>query len=231
MKRIRWTINIGTIILTISGVVFFSSCASDPGISIINLPPQYESVKSARAFTIVDFKNKTTGGVIPEWVNLWLSSGNRGVEAKSDFRGSFVFVYSNEGNNFRALELWNDNFTPGQDFPRLAASRIEARFSAGVSYPDYTYGNFFEALIRTASDEPWTGAIRTEDSWILKKYLPDEEEGETESWEFLILLTIEKPSFTSQLESVFQKVQPDPAPSEEQIAAANNVKEHFFEGF
>ena len=196
----------------------------------LNSPSPYEPVKTARAYTIIDFKNKTMGAPIPEWASLWLALGNRGVEAKNGFPGSFVFVYSSEGNNFRALELLKDNFAPLQDFPRLAAARIEARFSDGISYPDAEYGAFFEDLIRTASDAIWTGAIRVDDFWVQKKYQPSEE-GETESWEFLILVTIEKSRFTSQLESVFEKVTPDPAPSELQIAAANRVKDHFFEGF
>jgi len=219
-----------TIVLTISAFVFFASCANEPDKQLIILPLPSEPVKDARVYSIVDFKDKTEGGFIPEWASLWLSSGNREVEAKNDFHDRFVFVYSNEGNNFRALELLMDNFTPGQDFPRLAATRIEARFSVGVPYPDVEYGAFYEDLIRTASDEPWAGVIQVDDFWVKKKY-QSTEEGEAESWEFLILLTIEKYRFTSQMEYIFQKIVPDPTPSELQIAAANNVKEHFYEGF
>ena len=196
----------------------------------MDLPLTFEPAKTVRAYNIIDFKDKSKGEEIPGWVSLWLTSGNRGLETEKDFQGRFVFVYSNEGNNFRALELLNDNFAPRQDFPRLAAARIEARFSDGVSYPDIEYGAFFEELIRAASDAAWTGAVRLDDFWVRKKYQPTEED-ETESWEFLILLTIEKSRFTSQLESVFEMIAPDPAPSELQIAAANRVKDHFFEGF
>ena len=218
------------IIIAVSGTAFFPSCRSEPERPTLNIPPPPEPVITARVYTVMDFKDKSEGGFIPEWASLWLAQGNRGVETEKDFQGRFVFVYSNEGNNFRALELLNENFTPGQDFPRLAAARIEARFSDGVSYPDVEYGAFFEDLIRAASDTIWTGAVRVDDFWVRKKYQPSEE-GETESWELLILVTIEKLRFTSQLEDIFQKIAPNPAPTMEQIAAANSVKEHFYEGF
>ena len=231
------------IAIAISGPVFFPSCVGEPAKPVFNLPLPSEPAKTVRAYSIMDFKNKAKGEAIPEWVSLYLAQGNHGVETESVFRNRFVFVYSNEGNNFRALELLSENFSTRQDFPRLAAARIEARFSTGVPYPDIEYGAFFEALIRTASDAVWTGAARTDDFWLLKKYQSGGEpstreqgevstvEDETENWELLILVTIEKSRFNSQLESIFQKITPDPQPSEEQIAAANGVKENFFEGF
>ena len=215
----------------IFAAAFFSCCKSEPARPVLNLPLPPEVERGPREYTITDYKNKTNGETIPGWVSLWLDRGNRGVETLSAFQGLLTFVHNSEGSNFKALELWRDNFSPGQDFPRVAARRIEARFSSAALYPDEEYGAFYEAIIRSASDAFWTGASAADDFWIKKKYPPTEEEGEMESWEFLILITMEKALFTRQLEDIFQKTQPAPSPTAEQLAAVNHVKEHFFEGF
>ena len=220
----------GSIIL---GAVFITSCKSEPikQVLILNLPFEPEAVEAPREYEILDYKNKIRGEPLPEWVSRWLDSDVHGVEAQSSYDGRFVFVHRNEGNSFNALTLWVENFSPERDFPRMAASRIEARFSSSVVYPDEEYGDFFEILIRAASDAAWTGAVKEDDFWLHKKYLPHEGEPERESREFLILVTIEKPRFTTQLNAIFQTVNPNPPPTEAQIAAANRVKDRFYEGF
>jgi len=215
----------------ILGAFFLSSCVTDQSKRVYELPAIIEEVKTPRAFTIIDYKNKSSGDAIPEWVNLYLDSGLRGVEALKTYQGNYVFVHRNEGNNFNALQLWKENFSADLDFPRLAAVRIEARFSAGVPYPDEEYGAFYEALVRAASDASWTGAAAKDDFWIRKRYPANETEAEQENWEFFILVTIEKSGFSSQLEKVFENVNPVPPPDQKQAVAINKVREQFFEKF
>jgi hypothetical protein len=215
----------------ILGVFFLSSCITDSSKQTYKLPEIPEEIRNPRTFTITDHKNKSIGEAVPEWVNLYLNSGLREVEALRTYQGSYVFVQRNEGNNFNALQLWQDNFSVELDFPRLAATRIEARFSASIPYPDEEYGAFYEALIRAASDASWTGAKTVDNFWIRKLYPANETEGEQETWEFLVLVTIEKSRFSSQLEKIFENINPVPPPDKNQISAINQVKERFYEKF
>jgi len=232
-------------------LLLFGSCVSEASRQII-IPPEVSQItQGPLPYAITDHKNKTGGGGIPEWVNLALASGERGVETLDAFTGRFVFVARNQANNFGALNLWKDGFSAELDFPRLAAARIEARFSYAVPNPDVSYGAFFETMIRAASDFPWTGAIRVDDFWTLRKFQSDEEPGgdagedfisegnaasdsngqETENWEMLILVTIERTLFASQFDQIFQNVNPSPPPSRDQRTTINRVKDRFFEGF
>ena len=233
------------LLFTIAVTAFFLSCKTEPPRPVLSLPLPTENEIAPREFDIIDHKNNSKGETIPEWVSQWLGRGNRGVETLNSFQSSFAFVHSNEGTNFRALELWKDNFSAEQDFPRLAAKRIEARFSRGVFFPDEEYGTFFGALIRSASDMHWTGASTIDDFWIQKKYHGENDDENSlqnilynnlidedgESWEFLVLVTIEKSSFTSQLETIFENISPIPSPSQEQMSAAHQVQEFFYDGF
>ena len=223
--------------------VLFTSCANRPAKRVQTPAEISPAIETPESYIITDYKNKSSGGKIPEWVTLWLEGGADKVEALDAYQDRYVFVGRNEGNNFNALTQWAEGFSPELDFPRLAASRIEARFSSGVSFPDDVYGAFFEALIRAASDALWTGAVREDDFWILREFPPPGQNPENPdsppegpppargSWEFLILVTMGKTLFASQFDTVFQSAKPSPLPSKDQIAAAVRVKDRFYEGF
>jgi len=221
----------------IAALLLFTACAGQPVNQTVSSPKTPGTPEKQDFYIVSDYKNKARGGAIPEWVRRWQEEGIRGVEALDSYKGEFVFISRNEGNNFNALTQWAEGFNTELDFPRLASARIGARFLSGVPFPDEEYGNFFEALIRAASDAPWKSAIRKDDFWLRRKQITLEEtnfgsENQTkEIWEYLILVTIEKPLFSSQLTEVFLSADPNPRLTKEQNTAVNRVKDRFYEGF
>jgi len=227
----------------IFALLLLSACVSEADRRIQDPYETHEVLETPRPFTIIDFKNKAEGQSMPKWVYYWLEGGVRAVETLDTHEGRRVFISRNEGASFTALSQWAAWFSPELDFPRLAASRIEARFLSGVSRPDNVYGAFFVTLIRAASDAPWIGAVKEDYFWIRRKFYPVEEEDYdfpelsdatpplAEDWEFLVLVTIDEALFASQLDAVFRTVRPSPPPTRDQVSAANRVKESFFDGF
>ena len=214
--------------------VLFASCVTEQSRSRFVLTPpveEPETVQTRRAYAVTDHKNNSLGLGIPEWVDRFLEGGTLGLRALEANIGSYLFIARSSGNNFNALNLWKDGFSADLDFPRLAGARIEARFTAGVHFPDEEYGAFYEALIRAVSDARWTGMIKEDDFWVRRGFFDNEEEPEREDWEFLILVTIEKSYFASQLNSIFQNISPSRPSTERQTLAFNRIVERFFEGF
>jgi len=212
-------------------ILLFGSCRSEAERVVVEPPRAPEPERNPAPHAITDYKNKTVGGTIPVWVSLWLDSGVYAVESLDAFKDRYVFVARNEANNFNALGLWKDGFSAELDFPRLAAARIEKRLASAVDDPDNSYGAFYEALIRAASDFRWIGAVRVDDFWMLRQFTSGEEGVPVENWEFLILVTIDRSLFASQLERIFQIMNPNPPPSRDQRTTINRVRERFFEGF
>ena len=227
----------------LSALLFFS-CAGRPGKRILTSSEIPDAPGADSSYRITDYKGRISGGNIPEWVNIYLNSGIRGLESTNEYHDRYVFIGRNEGSSFNALSQWSRRFSPELDFPRMAGTRIEARLSTGVTFPDEEYGSFYETLVCAAFDAQWAGAVREDDFWIKREFsaAPDETDNDypetgsipprnNEIWEFLILVTIEKSSFASQLDNVFKNVVPKPQPARDQINAANRVKDRFFDGF
>ena len=213
----------------IPALLLLFSCTGGPGKIVLN--PIEMRWLTDDPYIITEHQNTAAGTEMPDWVIAFIDGGLAEAETLAVYQGRHVFVARNESNNFTAMNHWMTSFSPELDFPRLAAARVEARFFSAAPLPDQEYGAFFEAMIRTASDFPWTGAIREHDFWIRKNYLPTEEEGERETWEFMILLTVERTGFLNQLEEVFRRIKPNPAPTKDQTNAINRVKDRFFDGF
>jgi len=224
----------------VPALLLLGSCASEAyrHIPAYSGLPEYQ--RAARPFTVTAFRGEAEGQAMPEWVEHWLEGGIAAVEALAAHQGRHVFISRNEGVNFNALAQWAQWFIPELDFPRLAAARIQERFLYGVSRPEIVYGPFFVALVRAASDAPWAGAVKEDYFWIRREFYLDGNDtpewnnnsGFTEEdWEFLILVTIDKDHFASQLDAVFRDARPASQPTREQQNAANRVIELFFEGF
>ena len=215
--------------LALAVLLLASSCILMPKNMVLS--PDDTPGQAEKPYLITEHKNSAAGEEMPGWMTACIDGGIAGIESLPLFRNSYVFVAKNEGTSFNALNHWMEGFDADLDFPRLAASRIEARFLEAAPLPDQEYGAFFEYLVRSASDYPWKGAVKADDYWIHKYYLHTGENDDKETWEFFILVSINRLVFQSQLEEVFGAVKPDPPLTKDQTNAVNRVKDRFFEGF
>ena len=215
----------------------FVSCASGSKVQPLTPLEKPEVTQAPVPYFITDYKNRSNGGRVPIWINSFYESGVSGIEALDEYKNRFIFISRNEGKNFKALEHWEEGFSAKLDFPRLAAARIEERFVNNVLFPDETYGSFYEAMVRATSDASWSGAAVEDSFWLRRRFMATQNENgeivtrEEEKWEFIILVSMEKVLFNSQLDTLFRNIKPSPRPSRDQNAAANRVKDRFYEGF
>jgi hypothetical protein len=175
---------------------------------------------------------------IPEWLSIFISGGIPEAEALPAWQNCYVFIGQNRGTNFNALKQWADGFSAVQDFPRLAAARIEKRLTAAASlYPDDEYGAYFEAVVKKASDAEYPGVLKEETFWIKRQTeysagTMETEAGETQdTYEFFVLFVIDKTVLQSCIREILSSVKTAVQPTRAQNAAINRARQNFFEGF
>jgi hypothetical protein len=213
--------------------LFLAACVSDPGRQGENRPEPEEDAGSEPVYHLTDYKTRAEGGTFPTWVERYLEGNIAAVEALEEYQDRYVFIAHSRGTNFRALEQWSRNFSVELDFARLAAVRIEKRFTqAALGFPDTVFGRYFETLIRAASDASWEGSMKEDDFWLKGFY--QEIDGNTnggESYDFMILVTIDKTLLASQIQPLLIGVNPRAPMSGDQLTAVNRLRDRFFEGF
>jgi hypothetical protein len=197
------------------------------------LPGEVKENENTGLFRITDWETKETGGEIPVWVENFLETGARGLEALPKFNNKYIFVASITGGNIRALRQWAAGFSIRQDFPRMAASRIEQRMvKTSTLYPDDEYGQYFENMVKLSSDTNFTDAVIDAAFWIYREIY--EEDGVTvsqERYEYFILVSIDKPLLENQIRLLLDKVKTEQTPAREQVNSINRLKAGFFDNF
>ena len=204
-----------------------ASCISEPDIISLVSPSPAEVVQRPAINYVEDYRGRSEGVDIPEWVRFYLDGGNQGVEAMGIFRHHYVFVVRSSGSSFMALNHWLDNFSPELDFPRLAAARIEARYLLESPLPDIVFGDFYISLIRAVSDHEWTGAVMYDYFWMHTRPSPQE----PAVWEFMILCIIPRGAFSSQYNIIYNDLNSRIFKTWEQQRALNRLAPRFYEGF
>jgi|GEM_PF-3210981 len=208
-------------------VFLFASCANDPNVlSLISPDPTSMPVR-AEIYFMEDYKGMEEGLDVPEWVAMYLSYGNQGVESMEIYQFDYIFVIRNSGSNFTALNHWQNAFSVELDFPRMAASRIEERFYKEFTLPDFEFGTFYLNLIRAVSDSEWRQATTEDDFWMLSKIDPDA----PASWDFLVLTAIPRYIFEARFYEIFDSVNARLSFSSEQQRSINRFRNNFFDDF
>ena len=230
----------------------FTACTSSKG-KIIFIPDpaqndQQEQPGLSSSWQIIESQSGSGEDGVPAWVRGYLDRGVRGIEALDIYRGKYVFVGKNRGDNSNALQQWANGFTVAQDLPRLIVQRVEGRFVAAAAlYPDDEYGEYFSYMIKRVSDEEYPEAVKEHIFWTKQRRIPSEAETEentdpetppenivaehADRYEFLILLSIDREVFQTQINNIMANIKTTIAPTRDQTAAINKIRQTFFEGF
>ena len=87
-------------------------------------------------------------------------------------------------------------------------------------------------MVKAVSDGIYEGAERTDDFWVFRQYFgPGGAAPGRETYDYLILVTIDKSLLETQVRAILEGIKPEPPPSREQSAAIHRVKDTFFDGF
>ena len=192
---------------------------------------------------IIETQDGQGAANLPDWISWYISGGIAEIENSSANQDRYFFVGKTHGGNFSALRQWADGFSVFQDFPRLAAVRIENRLIAAASlYPDDEYGEYYEALIKRASNAEYPGAVKEAVFWVKTRMIQRQENDDAdpdetneplfvERYEYFVLISIDKTMMQNRIRELMANIETAAAPTRAQSAAINRVQQSFFGGF
>jgi hypothetical protein len=216
----------------IAAVLLLSACVTGSAQRIILPQKQEAEAERIEAYTIVDWQTKTAGQDIPEWVRRFLNGGSREVETMSRYQDRYVFVAAGRGSNLEPLQYWAEKFSGQRDFPRLVAVRMEERLAAAAAlHPDDEYGEFFETMVKRASDASYEGVRREDSCWLQRRFHAEEEGAGEEPYDFFVLVSIDKEYLAARIRDLLDDPGGIRTPTRYQAAAVDRIREIFFDGF
>jgi hypothetical protein len=182
-----------------------------------------EPVLNIDVNNIKETQDGISAAYLPNWLISYMKGGIAEVEKLDLYQNRYVFIGKSRGANFIALNKWAGNFTVIQDFPRLAAVRIEKKLNSAASrYPDDEYGEFYEALVKKAFSAEYLDAVKEQTYWIKTT---------AEVYEFYVFLSMEKSKMQSIIRTMMTDSLATVTPTRAQNPAINRLRQVFFEGF
>jgi len=228
-------------------ILFFTVCATKKEPVVFRPDPVQDKLQektgAAESWEIINSQNGSPEKGIPAWLRGYLDKGVQGIESLDTYKGKYVFVGENQGNNINILQQWADGFSTAQDLPRLIVQRVEKRLVASATlYPDDEYGEYFAYLIKNISDGEYPGADKEQTFWIRQKKIPVKGENDENSeapptnndlerYGFFVLMTMEKESLQKTIKKIMADIKTNTTPTRQQKAAISNINQTFFEGF
>ncbi|MFP3043341.1 hypothetical protein LQZ19_16125 [Treponema primitia] len=217
-------------LILIAGISLLTGCFSAPVKAVILGPvPEYREKNSI--IEVIDHENPNED--MPEWVALYLSSDLIGIETLPEYKDRYVFIGKQRGNNLDSLKLWATSFSIDRDFSRLVSARIQARFTRIANgNPGEEFGRYFETVIKNSSNTTFGGASQKGSFWIKKRIFEDDGLSPIgESFEYYILVSIEKETLKKQISLLLTTARSDLPPTREQSTAAMRLRLIFYEEF
>jgi hypothetical protein len=226
----------------LSLILFLFSCGSQNVPNSFPVPDSGINKKNETFVTgnIINTKNGAAG-LMPAWLRSFIDGGIEAVETLETYSNKYVFIGIYEGENITALNKLMEYYTVTQDFPILAAARIEKRMYLTASlYPDDEYGQFYEVMMHNAYSTLYTGAEKEDVFWIKTKSENGDTGEPSENYVFFLLITIEKRAMQSIIRNMIAKTNAavttagntiESRMTANQTNSVNRLRNTFFEGF
>ncbi len=200
----------GAIAALIAGVVL-AGCASGPETNpaeIVDEP----------GFRIIEHKNSTLGGDIPDWTTL----DEGALEADSRFEGQFVFRFEETGGNLQGVKAIADNMRAPSELARLISTRVEQVF-AGAEVGDQDFvETYFENVVKTVSETEVNGFRKYGDFWVLKEYQNQDGSAGDREYAYYTLYTIDESIVDELVGRAIEGLEPE---TEEEVSARDRVRQ------
>jgi hypothetical protein len=194
------------------------------------LPPQ----RTAPALQIRGYKNRENGAALAPWLRAYLEGGIGAAESLEPYRNSYLFVAAIRSPDLAVITQWVRNFSPDQDFSRLAAERIRTRLERDLTVsPAHFYGANYTRILRAIYRTVFWGARKENDSWIFGTPVDAENGGDPPLYWGFILVSIPRDSLEIQVHKLLGDLRnsTEGAATKTQNDAFDTVRTHFFEGF
>jgi len=234
-------------IILLLPILFFTVCVTKKEPVVFRPDPAQDKLQEQtgthESWEIIKSQDGSPEKGIPAWLRGYLDKGIQGIESMDTYRGKYVFVGENQGNNINILQQWANGFSTAQDLPRLIVQRVEKRLVASATlYPDDEYGEYFASLIKKISDGEYPGASKEQTFWIRQKKIPNKVENDEDSeappandnlerYEFFVLITMERETLQKTIQKIMADIKTNTAPTRQQKAAISIINQTFFEGF
>ena len=170
------------------------------------------------SFRIIEHKNSTLGGDIPDWTSMDVGE----LEAEERVEGRYVFRFEETGRSLAGVRTVSDNMNAPSEVARLISMRVEQIF-AGAQVGDQDFvETYFENVVLTLAQTDVSGLRKYGDFWVLKEYINQDGSPGRQEYAYYSIYTIERDIVAEQIRRAIDGLD---AQTEEEQTARQRVRQ------
>lgn len=200
----------GSIALAAIAVFVVTGCASAPETQ----PAEFDEA----SFRIVEHKNSTLGGDVPDWTSMDVGE----LEQDERFEGKYVFRFEETGKDLSGVKTIADNMSAPSEVARLISTRVEQVFAGAQVGDQDMVETYFENVVKTVSDAEINGLRKYGDFWVLKQYVDEDGAAGEKEYAYYSLYTIDEEIVAELVDRAIEGLE---AETEEELSARERVRQ------
>jgi hypothetical protein len=195
-----------TVLMFLTGMFFLASCASTPPTQQAAQAPVVKGVER----TNIDWKGKSVGTEIPEWVQAIALEEYEKIEAEPRLKDRLAIAVVEKGKNLDLLRSWATNFNVQAQVSRMISTKVQAEF-AGILQGDKNSADgahaFLEEVVATLSKAKISGLRKDRDFWLKVRIYDNDKKTTEDEYDYYLLYSIDKADLQRQIDIALGKIE------------------------
>ena len=196
-----------TLAVVLIGVL--AGCAGAPETP----PAEFEQA----GFTIIEHKNSTLGGDVPDWATMDVGE----LEEDDRFAGKYVFRFEETGRDLSGVRTIANTMSVPSEVARMISTRVQQIFAGAQVGDQDMVETYFENVVKTISETEINGLRKYGDFWVLKQYTNEDGSRGEKEYVYYTLYTIDEEIVEELIDRAIRDID---AETEEELSARDRVR-------
>lgn len=222
MKKLNLLV-IMVVVLAVFGLVL-SGCAGKKEAP----KPQGEVKVEPQVYPpkVIEHKLTAFGGNPPEWV----FTSQEDQEKSEKFKGQYVFIFDETGENLDGLKAWVRSFAATTEVARMVSTRVMNKFAGAQVGDKNQVETYMEEVAKILAVAEYAGARRVDDFWVLQQTYTDKGQPDKKQYRYLLLYSVPREQIDAAIQRSLDGAGATKPKTEEESKARERVQQLFSEG-
>ena len=175
---------------------------------------------------VIEHKLTAFGGNPPEWV----FTSQEDQEKSEKFKGQYVFIFDETGENLDGLKAWVRSFAATTEVARMVSTRVMNKFAGAQVGDKNQVETYMEEVAKILAVAEYAGARRVDDFWVLQQTYTDKGQADKKQYRYLLLYSVPKEQIDAAIKRSLDGASTTKPKTEEESKARERVQQLFSEG-
>ncbi len=174
---------------------------------------------------VIEHKTSSFGGNPPDWV----FATQEDLEKSDKFKGQYVFIFDEKGENLDGLKAWTRSFAAASEVARMVSTRVKNKFAGAQVGDKDMVETYMEEVVQVLAEAQYSGAKKVDDFWVLQQTFTDEGKPDKKEYRYLLLYAVPREQIDEAIKRALEEQAGKSKPKTQEEQKARERVQQIFE--